>query len=498
MADPVLVIGAGPVGLTLAVSLTRLGVPVRIVERAAARTDKSKALVIWGRTLELLDIAGCVGPFLAAGLKVHGMHILANGREIVHLELDRARTAYNYALMIPQSETERLLEEELSRLGVAVERQVELTRFAAEAEGVAATLHNLAEARDETVPTRWLCACDGAHSTVRHGLGLEFAGSTEAAHFVLADVMIAGPLPPEVTVCWREDGILALFPISAGRFRIVADMTVAPAGEAPSLAGIQDLLQRRGPPGLTAHDPVWLSHFHINERKVKDYRAGPVFLAGDAAHVHSPAGGQGMNTGMQDAINLAWKLALVWHGAAQASLLDSYSPERSTIGEQVLQNATRLTHIAMLRNPILQQLRNAAAGVLSHIPALRQRLVDQFCELDLHYPASPLSARAPHAAGHPAPGERTPDCPLAGADGSAARLHEKLRAGKFLALSIGAPAIALPDSLAAIAGTAQMPPHDPYEAGVCYLIRPDAYLALSTRAAAPRPVIEYLHGLAAG
>jgi len=504
MTEPVLIVGAGPVGLTLAAALARRDVPVRIIERAAARTDKSKALVLWSRTLELLDIQDCVAPFLAAGLKGTGARIIAGGRELVHLGLDRAATQYNYALFVPQSETERLLAEELARYGVTVERQVELAAFTAAPDGVGATLRHLADGREEAVHTSWLCACDGAHSTVRHGLGVEFTGSTEPSIWILADVMISGALPVEVTVCWQEDGILAFFPIAPGRFRIIADVAVAPDGGAPSLADVQALLDRRGPPGLTAHDPVWLSEFRINERKLKDYRAGPVFLAGDAAHVHSPAGGQGMNTGMQDAMNLAWKLALVWHGAARPSLLDSYSPERSAIGEQVLRNAGRMTHVAILRNPILQQVRNAAAGVLGHIPALRQRLADQLCELDLHYAESPLTVRVPHAAAHPVPGDRTPDCTLAAPDGARAgpdgawgRLHEALRDGKFLALSVGAPALSLPASLARIARAAQTRPTGPYESGFCYLIRPDAYLALSTPATAPQPVFDYLHGIAA-
>ena len=504
MTEPVLIVGAGPVGLTMAAALARRDVPVRIIERAAARTDKSKALVLWSRTLELLDIQGCVSPFLAAGLKGAGARIIAGGQEIVHLALDRAATPYNYALFLPQSETERLLEGELARLGVTVERQVELAAFTVEPDGVGATLRHLPDGDEETARTRWLCACDGAHSTVRHGLGVAFAGATEPSIWILADVMISGVLPVEVTVCWQEDGILAFFPIGAGRFRIIADVAVAPDGGAPSLADVQTLLDRRGPPGLTVHDPIWLSEFHINERKLKDYRVGPVFLAGDAAHVHSPAGGQGMNTGMQDATNLAWKLALVWHGAARPSLLDSYSPERSAVGDQVLRNAGRMTHVAILRNPILQQLRNAAAGVLGHIPALRQRLADQLCELDLHYAESPLAVRVPHAAAHPAPGDRTPDCVLAapdgagaGPDGARGRLHEALRDGKFLALSVGVPALSLPASLARLASAAQARPTGPYEAGFCYLIRPDAYLALSTPATAPQPVFDYLHTLAA-
>jgi 2-polyprenyl-6-methoxyphenol hydroxylase-like FAD-dependent oxidoreductase len=495
MTETVLVVGAGPVGLTMAASLKRLGLPVRIVERATARSDKSKALVLWSRTLELLDIQGCVDKFLAVGMRGDGARIFAGGRELVHVAFDRTRTTYNYALFVPQNETERLLEEELARLGVTVEREVELTSFEPDPSGVRATLHHIAGNREEKVHAPYICACDGAHSTVRHELKLEFAGSTEPSSWMLADVMISGDLPAEVTVCWQEDGIMVFFPIVPGRFRVIADIAKPSESGTPTLAEVQALIDRRGPPGLRAHDPFWLNYFHINERKLKDYRVGPVFLAGDAAHVHSPAGGQGMNTGMQDAINLAWKLALVWRGAAKPSLLDSYSPERSMIGEQVLQNAGRMTHVAILRNPILQQLRNAATEVLGHVPGLRQRLADQLCELDLHYEESALTADAPRHAAHPAPGHRVPDCAVMTPDGEAARLHERLRRGKFLALSVGAPALTLPQPLGAIAETARMDPAEPYEAGFCYLIRPDAYLATSTRASAPQPLFDYLEAI---
>src|SRR6185437_12693770 len=318
MAEEVLVAGAGPVGMTMAAALARLGVGVRIVDKAHARTDKSKALVIWPRTLELLDIQGCAQNFINAGIKGRGTRILANGREIVHVALDTMHSVHDYALMIPQSETERLLEEELARRGVTVEREVALEGFTQDEAGVAATLRH-ADGRIESMETPFLIGCDGAHSIVRHGLGIEFEGSTEPSDWLLADLRLDGDLPAdELTLCWTGDGVLALFPIIGGRYRVIADVGLLPteAAPPPELGEIQAVLDRRGPPGLRAHDPFWLSRFRINERKVRDYRRGRVFLAGDAAHIHSPAGGQGMNTGMQDAFNLAWKLALVVKGNA--------------------------------------------------------------------------------------------------------------------------------------------------------------------------------------
>lgn len=328
MKRKVLVVGAGPVGLTMAAELARYGVGVRIVDKAAQRSDKSKALVLWSRTLELLDRMGCGAAFVEAGRQVREAEIIADGATIARVNFEGLRTPHPYGLMLPQSETERLLEERLDALGVEVERRVELSRFVADEDAVTAFLHR-PDGSEETLDV------DGAHSAVRHGLGAGFEGDTMPSHFVLADLHLAGGPPlNEIKTYWHEAGLLAIFPIGPGRYRVIADAGEPKAGEHtpdPTLEVVQSLLGQRGPAGVKASDPIWLSGFTINERKVKDYREGRVFLAGDAAHVHSPAGGQGMNTGMQDAINLAWKLALVC-AASQA---------RSRCSEAIAPNAAR-------------------------------------------------------------------------------------------------------------------------------------------------------------
>ena len=356
---------------------------------------------------------GSFDRFLAAGKPTHGARI-SNGTDLIgDVTFDDVKSPYPFALMIPQSDTERLLEERLEQLGTKVERLTELVDFAARAEGVTANLRS-SDGKAERVETDWLIGCDGAHSTARHGLGMEFTGSTQPSDFALADLRLEGLNPDKLDIFWHAKGILAFFPIVGDRYRVVADLGASKtaAGHAdPTLEEMQALVDQRGPGNIHLHDPYWLAAFRINERKVKDYQRGQVFLAGDAAHVHSPAGGQGMNTGMQDAFNLAWKLAMVVQGTAKPSLLDSYSVERSAVGDHVLRNATQLTDIALMRNPVAQAARNLGAKILLGLSQVQHRISNTMTELEIAYPQSPLTvtgSHAPHDRELPRAGERWP------------------------------------------------------------------------------------------
>lgn len=482
MSGPVLVVGAGPVGLTLALALRQQDIAVRLVDLAPQPSDRSKALVIWPRTLELLDLHGCVEPFLKAGIQGHGARIQVGQRLLVALSFSKVQSRFPYALMIPQNRTEAVLAQLLAERGVQVERQLELTDFAASESGVCAELTR-ADGSKETMQCSYLLGCDGAHSVVRHRLGLAYSGETLESNWVLADVKLDGPAAADqVAVVWNPDGILALFPIVGDRFRIIGDVSGAEAAD-PSLEQVQSLVQQRLGSGFRAHDPIWLSHFRINERKVDRYSVGRVFLAGDAAHIHSPAGGQGMNTGMQDAFNLAWKLALVIQNKAGMQLLETYSPERSRIGDQVLRNASVLTRVALLRQPLLRRLRNLLFSNLGRSRRLQGRFVQQLCETDLHYRGSALSPVLARSGPGLQPGDRTPDLPCQAPSGET-RLYELLRRGCFVLLSVGAPLPSLELSLArdwVVPASAE--PRPGYAAGRTYLIRPDAYLCSCTSSA---------------
>jgi 2-polyprenyl-6-methoxyphenol hydroxylase-like FAD-dependent oxidoreductase len=492
MQQNVLVVGAGPVGLTMAAELARFGVPVRIIDKSPERTDKSRALVLWSRTLELLDRAGCGEAFVAAGLKVNGASITAGDNKIAHISLDALQTPHPYGLMLPQSETERLLEQHLNTHGIQVERQVELTQFTIDTNKVSATLRH-PNGHDETLDAAWMIGCDGAHSRVRHGLGMDFEGDTLPSHWILADVHLVGvPTPPdEIALYWHEAGLLVLFPITPGRYRVVADAgETQPDGHPkdPTLQQVQAVLDQRGPGGITVSDPLWLAGFGINERKVADYRAGRVFLAGDAAHVHSPAGGQGMNTGMQDAFNLAWKLALVCRNqAAPQPLLKSYSTERSEIGRQVLRDSGRLTTVGTLKNTLLQALRNHAASLVLGLSPIRRNMTNAMAELSIGYPNGPLSKTERSRHSGPAPGERAPIA-------ATGRLVGSGDHPKFALFAQPDPAAAAlfahhPDLL-------EPETRPPFEPDGIWLVRPDGYVAMTANAADWDKVGAYLDWIA--
>ena len=497
----VLIVGAGPVGLTLAAELARYGVPVRIIDKVAQPTDKSRAVVVWGRTLELLDRMGCAGGFVAAGIRASAAHLISSqdhGRpdQAIRIDFGLLTNPFPYALMLPQSGTERLLTEHLAGLGVSIERSVELTQLRQDKDGVEAELRHL-DGQVETMRVAWLAGCDGAHSNTRKLIGQRFSGHTFPTEWLMADLNLQGlSTPPgEPALFFHGDGILALFPIGPDNlYRLAANLGPAleeGRGSDVSLAEIQALITRRGPTDLIATRSSWHATFRINERQVETYRSERVFLVGDAAHIHSPAGGQGMNTGMQDAVNLAWKLALICRGdvelnAGGQKLLDSYDIERRAVGTQTLRVAGRMTALGLMKHPLTQGVRNRIAKLVMRWRPVQHALARQLSGLTVQYRVSDLNgfgrrgSRAPLRAGQRFPMtarsreiDRLPRFQLAGeiTPTEAARL-----ASLF-------PKLLQPD----IATASAMLP-----TGRLWLLRPDGYVALATGTGDSAAIAAYL------
>lgn len=429
----VLVVGAGPTGLTLGIMLRRLGTGVRIVDRAVRPSTVSKALAIWSGSLEALDGISVVDDLLADGRKLRALSVGQRGRELASMAVGTGiDSPYPFPLLLPQSRTEAVLGGRLRALGVAVERGVEFVGLAQDGEGVTARLRH-PDGREEEARAAYLVGCDGARSAVRRALGIDFEGYTEPDTYILGDVRIDGVEldPRSIYIRWGHGGTVALFPYGDAVWRIFARRGPSPSGEdAPAtLEELQAQVDRFGPGGMRLRDPDWLSTFRINERLAARYRSGHCFLAGDAAHIHSPAGGQGMNTGIQDSVNLAWKLAYALRGCGDAGLLlDSYEPERRPVARRVVDESAQRLHVAFAGGAALRLLRSAVVSVMGRIPAAQRKLQVDLSETAIAYSDGPLVrlGEAPRRPRRTQPGGRARDAGYLDADGRPATLWPRL------------------------------------------------------------------------
>jgi 2-polyprenyl-6-methoxyphenol hydroxylase-like FAD-dependent oxidoreductase len=384
-----LVVGAGPTGMVAAAELRRYDLSVRVLDKLPAPSPLSRAVIVHARTLEILDEMGVAETLIAAGVKLRGATLHSGREPIASFSFDEIDSRYPFLLCLPQAETERVLGDLLARRGAQVERGVELVSFTHGDAGIAATVRH-PDGHSECVEARFLLGCDGAHSVVRKGLGLDFAGEALAEQFLLADVKIAWDVARDrVSSFFSGDGLLACFPLPGGSWRLIANQGSSET-RSPELADVQALVDRRAGVPAVVSDPKWLAAFRINSRQVAKYQVGRVFLAGDAAHIHSPAGGQGMNTGIQDAHNLAWKIAHVTKHGSPLSLLDSYHLERHHIGRDLLRGTELATRVGMLRAPLARAVRDQVTRYLSSLEVIQRRLSRQVAELTLSYAGSPI------------------------------------------------------------------------------------------------------------
>ena len=398
----VLVVGAGPVGLFMAAELRRHGVSCRIVDKNDGPTHDTRAAAIQARTLEILESLGLAQEFVQAGNVCHAKATYTSDHKLIkYLTFDELDSAFPFVLQLPQSQTERMLAGYLARLGTEVERRVELVAFEQAEDGVRATLRS-SDGGQETADVSYLLACDGAHSTVRHALGISFSGDDYATDLISADVQVDWTLPRDVQLSFfAAEGMLTAFPLAGGRAAIVADLGPARGDHpppAPALADLQAMFDARTPGGVLS-DPIWNVCYRVHCRQAERYQAGRVFLLGDAAHVCSNIGGQGMNAGMQDAYNLGWKLGLVLNGRSPASLLDSYHPERHQAGRAMLDLSDHLHRIALreeLHLSLPESVRQRLAEILASQEVMQQRMRRAVAELNIGYRHSPVVAEHHH------------------------------------------------------------------------------------------------------
>jgi 2-polyprenyl-6-methoxyphenol hydroxylase-like FAD-dependent oxidoreductase len=364
----VLIVGAGPTGLSLATALTTVGIQTTVVDREAAGANTSRAAVVHARTLEVLESIGVTDRLVKLGIRAPRFTVRDRDRILVTVRFDNLPTRYPYTLMISQAVTEAVLRECYAERGGQVLWGRALTDLAQNDEGVIATLEDGAK-----LQARYLVGADGMHSTVRESAGIGFPGCSYEESFSLADVRLTGSVPTdEVILYFSPAGLVVVAPLPDGVHRIVATVDSAP--ERPDIAYVQALLDARGPERerFIVDEVFWGSRFRVHHRVVDTYRAGRILLAGDAAHVHSPAGGQGMNTGIQDAIVLANALATAITGGNQEPL-DAYGAARRPIAIEVVEFADRLTRLATVSRAV-RPLRNTVLRILSAVPSFHRQL----------------------------------------------------------------------------------------------------------------------------
>lgn len=456
----VLIVGAGPVGLLLANECARRGLRWRLVEAHAAQSEYSKALAIFPRTLEIFDMAGLAAPFLEAANRVTSIRVTTRNRALAQMPFAPANTTYPFVAMVPQDTTERFLVEGLARRGGMVEYSTRFVAASQDEQRVTVTVEK--NGQPETFTAAFVVGCDGAHSKVRELLQLPFEGGEYKAHFLLADIDTNEAFPAtEMQLCPNCAGPLAIFPMGATRRRIVA-MIGRPEGDAPSLDLVRRLLAERVPAGIEALGLHWSGYFYIHHRRVARMREGRMFVAGDAAHIHSPFGGQGMNTGLQDAWNLAWKLDLHLHGLGNEALLDSYGGERLPVIKGVLETTDHLTRVMGTPSRLAEALRDAVIPMVSRLAPFQHAFVQRLSELGIAYHGSPIVEGA---------GQRYFDDSMRGGSG--------IRSRYLLLVDENAAAPAMDAAEQVVASFATIVELRPVKHKGVTLVRPDGYVAFS-------------------
>jgi 2-polyprenyl-6-methoxyphenol hydroxylase-like FAD-dependent oxidoreductase len=413
----VLVVGAGPTGLLLSGLLARAGVRPRLIERRDSNPQESRALAIVARTLEVFDDIGIAQQVLAQGRPMIAIEAHDGARTVATIEIDDVESPFPFGLCLPQYDTEQLLLAYNETLQVCPEWDTELIGLAQLDGHVEATLRH-GDGRLEQLSARYLVGCDGARGEVRHHAEIPQQGRDLRKRFLLADVSTNWDLSGNhLHAFFSKHGAFAAIPMPKNKaWRILAEYDDPGVGEHPDLAVFKQVIAQRTPLDPEVFDPVWTTAFNAYQRRAETFRKGNVLIAGDAAHSHSPIGGQGMNTGLQDAYNLAWKLAMVVNGTAGDSVLDTYSYERTRIADAVLSMTARATTAITLRGAVPRLMRERVVSFVSHFHGPQLQIARSFGELAIEYRNSPLvyddwSGRTETRLGQPVPraGDLAPD-----------------------------------------------------------------------------------------
>ena len=411
----VLVVGAGPAGMVAALELSRFGIPVRLVEKTAEPATTSRAISVQARTLELFEQRGIAAPLVELGNKGPYASIYGGGKRVFRLDYQSIDSKFNYTLYVSQADTERILREALEKAGVKTERNVTMTAFAQQEQdtGVSAVLQH-GDGKLEQFSCTYMIDAEGAHSVARATLGLQFKGKSLEDNYALGDLHVEGDLPPtDLHIFSSEFGFMGMFPLGNERFRIIASNPISKPSKdtEPSQDELQQIYDQRSHIPARFYDMSWSSWFRINSRMIHHLNVGRVFLGGDSAHIHSPAGGQGMNTGMQDMINLSWKLAMVMKGQAKPELLETYHADRVPVIENVLTKTENLTDTIGSESTLFRSVFNHLAPWIVSIESVEHNSTEHMSQLANNYRDSPLSVSDGHA-GSLHGGDRMPDLPV--------------------------------------------------------------------------------------
>ena len=493
----VLIVGAGPTGLVLALWLTKLGVRARIIDKTSEPGTTSRALAVQARTMELYRQLGLTESVLAEGHKVPAINLWVKSEQRAHLVFSAVGsdlTPYSFLQIFPQDQHERLLVQRLQELGVSVERGTELLSYSEEIGHVCARLRG-PSGQDEVCESRYIAGCDGARSLVRETMGTGFAGGTYRQVFYVADVQAQGPpLNGELHVDLDEADFLAVFPLAGqGRARLIGTVRDERA-ERPESLRFEDVSDRAIQHLKVQVEKVnWFSTYRVHHRVTEHFRKGRAFVLGDAAHIHSPAGGQGMNTGIGDAINLAWKLQAVLSGRAPDALLDSYEAERIRFARRLVATTDKVFTFATADGRLAEVVRTRIAPVV--MPKLigfefaREFLFRTVSQIMLNYRESPISEGS---AGHVHGGDRLPWAP-AGSGDNFTPLSDPVWQAHVYGTAMSDLATWCNNHHVRLHRFDWSPEHE--KAGLArdalYLIRPDTYVALADPTGSARAIERY-------